>query len=127
MKTEKMDWTRFYAATGYDVWHQRLGHVPFRKIQQTIQHSIGFGGLVGKKYPKDNKCPSCMIGKSTLEHYSRSKAPNPRPMALVHMDVYSSSMTSIGGYSHALTITGSCSEYRWQPEYGMKTQDGISK
>ena len=58
LQTEEMDWTRFNAATGYEIWHQRLGHVPFRNIEQTIQHSIGLEGLIGKRYPKDHKCPS---------------------------------------------------------------------
>ena len=123
LQTEEMDWTRFNAANGYEVWHQRLGHVPFRNIEQTIQHSIGLEGLIGKRYPKDHKCLSCMIGKSTLENYPGSKEPDPRPMALVHMDVYSSSVTSIEGYNHALIITDSCSEHRWQ--YGMKTKDEV--
>ena len=64
-----------------------------------------------------------MIGNSTLENYPGSKEPDSRPMALVHMDVYSSSVTSIEGYDHALIITDSCSEHRWQ--YGMKTKDEV--
>ncbi len=40
LQTEEMDWTRFNAVTGYKVWHQRLGHVPFWNIEETIQHSI---------------------------------------------------------------------------------------
>jgi hypothetical protein len=36
-------------ATGNEMWHQRLGHVPFRNIEQTIQHSIGFGKSGGKE------------------------------------------------------------------------------
>jgi hypothetical protein len=67
----------------------------FRNIEQTIQHSVGLEGLIEKKYPKDHRCPSCMIGKSALENYPGSKEPDPRPMALVHMDVYSSLATSI--------------------------------
>ena len=51
LQTEEMGRTRFNAATGYEVWHQRLGHVPFRNIEQTIQHSFGLEELVGKKYP----------------------------------------------------------------------------
>ena len=78
LQTEEMDWTRFNAATGFEVWHQRLGHVTFWNIEPTIQHSIGLEGLVGKKYPKDHKCQSCMIGKSTLENYpgSRNQIPD---------------------------------------------------
>ena len=54
----------FNTSTDYEVWHQRLGHAPFRNVEETIQHSVGLEGLVGKKYPKDRKCPSCMIDKS---------------------------------------------------------------
>jgi hypothetical protein len=42
-------------------------------------------------------------------------------MALVHMDVYSSLVTSIEGYKYTLIITNSCSEHLWQ--YRMKTKD----
>ena len=64
-----------------------------------------------------------MIGKSTIEIYPGSKEPDPLPVALVHMDVCSSSVTSIEGYNHALVISDSCSEHRWQ--YGMKTMDEV--
>ena len=77
LQTEEMDWTRFNAATGYEVWHQRLVHVPFRNNEQTIQHSVGSEGLIWKRYPKDHKCPSCMIGKRTLENYPGSNEPDP--------------------------------------------------
>ena len=109
LQTEEVDWTRFNAATGYEVWHQRLGHVMIRNIDQTIQHSIGLESLVGKKYRKDHKCPSGMIRKSTFENYPWPEEPDSRPMALVHMDVHSSSVTSIEGYDHGLIITNSCS------------------
>ena len=56
---------------------------------------------------------ACMIGKCTLENYPGSKEPDPRPMALVHMDVYSSSGTSLEGYNHAVIVTDSRSEHRW--------------
>jgi hypothetical protein len=77
--------------------------------------------LVGKKYQKDQKCPACMIGKSTLENYWGLKEPATRPMAVVHMDIYSSSIPSIEGYNHSLILTHTYSEYQWQ--YGMKTKD----
>ncbi len=64
-----------------------------------------------------------MIGKSTLENYPGSKESDHLPMALVHMDVYSSSVTLIKGYNHAQIITDSCSEHRWQ--YGTKSRDAV--
>ena len=60
-----------------------------------------------------------LAGKSDFA----TKEPDPLPIALVHMNVYSSSVTSIEGYNHDLIITDSCSEHRWQ--YGMKTKDEV--
>ena len=61
-----------------------------------------------------------MIGKSILENYPGLLEPATRPLARVNMDLYSSSITSIEGYNHALVFTDSHSSYRW--EYGMKTK-----
>ncbi len=41
-------------------------------------------------------------------------------MTLVHMDVYSSLVTSIKGYNHVLIISSSCSEHYWH--YGIQTK-----
>ncbi len=48
LQTEDMNWTTYDNLTGYDLWHRRLGHVPNRNIEQTIQHSIGLENLIGK-------------------------------------------------------------------------------
>ena len=39
------------------------------------------------------------------------------------MDLYTSSVTSIEGYNHAVVFTDSHSEYGWQ--YGLKTKDEV--
>ncbi len=78
---------------------------------------------MGKLYPEDHECPSCMIGKSTFKNCTGSKEKDHRPMALVHIDVYSSQVTSIEGYNHALIITDSCSEHCWQ--FGMKSKNEV--
>ena len=60
---EDMNWPTHDNLTGYDLWHRRLGHVPNRNIEQTIQHLIGLENLIGKTCKRDQKCPSCMLGK----------------------------------------------------------------
>ena len=107
LQTEDMDWTTYDNLTGYDLWHRRLGHVPNRNIEQTIQHSIGLENLIGKTCKRDQKCPSCMLGKSTLENYPGSMDPASQLLGRVHMDLYSSSITSIEGYNHAIIFTDS--------------------
>ena len=121
LQTEQMDWTTFEELTGYDLWHRRLGHIPHQNIKDTIHHSIGLEDLAKKRFKPDEKGPSCMIGKSTLENYPGSLEPAMRPLARVNMDLYSSSVTSIEGYNHALVFTDSNSSFRW--EYGMKTKN----
>jgi hypothetical protein len=69
LQTKQMDWTTFEELSGYDLWHHRLGHTPHQNIKDTIIHSIGLEGLTGKRFKPDEKCPSCRIGKSTLENY----------------------------------------------------------
>ena len=118
-----MDWTKFDNHSGYDLWHHRLAHAPKQNIKDTIEHSIGLEGLIGKLFDKDEKCPSCMLGKSTLENYPEFREPALQPFSRVHMDLYTSSVTSIEGYTHAVVYTDSHGEYRWQ--YGLKTKDEV--
>jgi len=120
LQTEKMDCTTLDDLTGYDLWHRRLGHIPHQNIKDTICYSFGLEDLAKRQFKPDEKCPSCMIGKSTLENYPGLLEPATRPLARVNMDLYSSSITSIEGYNHALVFTDSNSSYRW--EYGMKTK-----
>ena len=121
LQTEDIDWTTYNELTGYGLWHRRLGHVQHRKIEQTILHASELEGLVGKKFKRDHECPSCMLGKSTLEDYPGLMEPAQHPLERVHMDLYSSLVPSIEGYNHALIWTDSHGGLRWQ--YGMKTKD----
>ena len=113
--------TTFEKVSGYDLWHRRLGHTPHQNIKDSIIHSIGLEDLSGKRFQPDEKCPSCMLGKSTLENYPDSLEPALRPLMRVNMDMYSSSITSIEGHNYAVVFSDSHSEYRWH--YGMKTKD----
>ena len=40
LQTEEMDWTLLNAATGYEVWRQRRGHVPFRSILRKQSNTL---------------------------------------------------------------------------------------
>ena len=100
---------------------QILGHTPHQSIKDTIIHSIGLEDLNGKRFQPEEKCPSCMLGKSTLENYPDSIEPAIRPLMRVNMDMYSSSITLIEGHNYAVVFTDSHSEYRWH--YGMTTKD----
>jgi hypothetical protein len=76
-------------------------------IEQTIQHSIELENLISKMCNRDHKCPSCMLGKSTLENYPGLMEPAFQPLGQVHMDSYSSSITLIEGYNHSVIFPDS--------------------
>ena len=73
---------------------------------------MGLEGLVGKKCNAEEKCASCMVGKSKLEIYPEKLEPASRPLERANQDSYSSSITSIEGYNHAVIFTDSYGEYR---------------
>ena len=54
-----------------------------------------------------------MIGKSTLEDLQKLKDRATAPLWQVNMDSFSSSVTSIEGYNHAVVIADCHTGYRW--------------
>ena len=105
LKTESLTLQQFGKMSGYVLWHRRLGH--FHHSEATIHHSEGLDELVSKKFESHMKCSSCMIGnngKSTLEDLSKLKDRAEEPLHQVNMDSFSSSVTSIEGYNHAVVF-----------------------
>jgi hypothetical protein len=66
-----------------------------------------------------------MIGKSTLEDLPKLKKRALKPLGQVNMDSFSSSVTSIEGYNHAVVFADCHTGYRWV--YGMKVKSDIVK
>ena len=104
LKTERFTMQDFEKISGFVLWHRRLAHSSNRNIRDTINHSIGLEDLKTKKFYSHEKCPSCMIGKSTLEDLPKLKDRATKPLWQVNMDSFSSSVTSIEGYNHAVVI-----------------------
>jgi hypothetical protein len=77
--------------------------------------------LKGKQFYPQEKCPSCMVGESTLEDYPELLQPATQPLERVHLDLYSSSIISIQGYKYSAVFTDSYGGFRWQ--YGLKTKN----
>jgi hypothetical protein len=66
-----------------------------------------------------------MIGKSTLEDLPKLKDSATEPLYQVNMDSFSSSVTSIEGYTYAVVFADCNSGYRWV--YGMKLKSDMLK
>ena len=125
LKTESLTAHQFGKMSGYELWHRRLGHCSNRNIRDTIHHSAGLEGLMSKKFESHAKCPSCMIGKSTMEDLPKLKDRAEEPLAQINMDSFSSSVPSIEGYNHAVVFVDCNSGYRWL--YGMKLKSDMLK
>jgi hypothetical protein len=72
-------------------------------------------------YEEHVKCPSCMIGKATLEDFPKARQVKVKPLHQMNVGSFSSSVASIEGYNHAVVFVDKCTGYRWI--YGMKTKD----
>ncbi len=70
----------------------------------TIKHSEGLEDLQSKTFEEYVKCPSCMIGKSTLENLPKLKSRATEQPVQVNMDLFSSSVQSIEGYNYAVVL-----------------------
>jgi hypothetical protein len=71
------------------------------------------------------KFPACMMSKSHLSNAPGRKERSDKPLAKVHIDIFSSSVTLIEGHNCPLIITDDCTGFRWL--YGLKTNDDILK
>ncbi len=81
--------------------------------------------LIGVNYEAHVKCPSCMLGKATLEDYPGARVRKVPPLYQINMDSFSSSIKSIEGYNHAVVLVNNQTGYQWV--YGMKTKDKTIK
>ena len=65
------------------------------------------------------------MGKESLDDFPKAKRPINKPLYQIHMDSFSSSVTSIEKYNHAIIFVDAATRYRWI--YGMKTKDDALK
>ena len=125
IKTKPLCLREFGKISGYELWHRRLGCSKNRIIRESIAHSTGLEYLRSKTFDEDAKCPSCMIGKSTLEVLPKLKDREMEPLHHVNMDIFSSSVQSIEGYFYAVVLIDCNSGYRWI--YCMKLKSDMLK
>ena len=65
------------------------------------------------------------VRQSNIGRLPKSKNPINKPLYQIHMDSFSSSVTSIEKYSHEIIFVDAATGYRWI--YGMKTKDDAIK
>ena len=61
-------------------------------FETQLNAQIGLEPLKKMTFETHVKCPSCMIGKATLEDFPKAKLPINKPLYQVQMDSFSSSV-----------------------------------
>ncbi len=121
LKVEEMDGRKFHEANGYALWHRRLMHCPKRCIKETISFTKGMEKLLKYQYTDHEKCPGCMVGKSTRQDIPGEIQRVTRPLQRVNFDLVVSSVKSLEGYDHAALCVDDFTGFKWL--YGHKTMD----
>ena len=80
LKIEQTNAQQFEKQTGYNLWHRRMGHSTNHAIRASIKCTTGMESLIGVNYESHVQCPSCMLGKATLEDYPGARARKVPPL-----------------------------------------------
>ncbi len=92
LKIEQMNAQQFKNQSGYELWHRhrKMAHSTNQNIRESISCTTGMESLIGQRYESHVKCPSCMIGKATLEDFLSLKRKVVPPLYQINMDSFSS-------------------------------------
>ncbi|KAG6470975.1 hypothetical protein ZIOFF_072064 [Zingiber officinale] len=86
------------------IWHMRLGHVNYSKLNMMMQKSM-LKGLPQLDIRTDTICAGCQYGKAHQLPYQESNFKAKEPLELVHSDVFGSvKQSSIGGMRYMVTF-----------------------
>lgn len=83
------------------VWHERLGHVSYKKLEQMVTSKmIKVRNLCDVNGNKEKFCEACIFGKQTRKQFNESDTRAVQPCELIHFDVCGPMSTqSLGGNS----------------------------
>ncbi|KAG6499850.1 hypothetical protein ZIOFF_039645 [Zingiber officinale] len=86
------------------IWHMRLGHVNYSKLNMMMQKSM-LKGLPLLDIRTDTICAGCQYGKAHQLPYQESNFKAKEPLELVHSDVFGPvKQSSIGGMRYMMTF-----------------------
>lgn len=94
------------------VWHERLGHVNKRAVQELIKKGLVNGASLSSE--KDFFCEMCHLGKAHRLPFKKMSAKVPtKPGEHIHTDVCGPmSVESLGGKKYFLTFKDDATNYR---------------
>nr|GFA63301.1 hypothetical protein [Tanacetum cinerariifolium] len=96
------------------LWHQRLAHLNFTKINNIMKNSLVYG-LPKMKFEKDHLCFVCEQGKIHQKHHmSKMDFASNKPLYLLHVDLCGlMRVQSINGKQYMLVVVDDYSRYTW--------------
>ncbi|KAL0352357.1 UNVERIFIED_CONTAM: Retrovirus-related Pol polyprotein from transposon TNT 1-94 [Sesamum calycinum] len=96
-----------------DLWHMRLSHVSYSKLDTMMKKSM-LKGLPKLEVRKDTVCAGCQYGKAHQLLYEESNFRAKEPLELIHSDVFGPvKQASIGGMKYMVTFIDDLSRYVW--------------
>nr|DAD23742.1 TPA_asm: hypothetical protein HUJ06_025205 [Nelumbo nucifera] len=110
-ETAYVDKTRKNETT--DLWHMRLGHASYSKLNVMMKRSM-LKGLPQLEVNADTVCAGCQYGKTHQLPYEESKFKAKEPLELIHSNVFGPiKQASIGGMKYMVTFVDDFSRYVW--------------
>ncbi|KAL0377901.1 UNVERIFIED_CONTAM: Retrovirus-related Pol polyprotein from transposon RE1 [Sesamum radiatum] len=96
-----------------DLWHMRLSHVSYSKLDTMMKKSM-LKGLPKLEVRSDTVCAGCQYGKAHQLPYEESNFRTKEPLELIHSDVFGPvRQVSIGGMKYMVTFIDDFSRYVW--------------
>src|SRR6201996_2342285 len=96
--------------------HQRLGHLSYGQIRKLIRKGLISGVKITQAQLNDTPpvCASCAGGKMTRASFPRSVEENAENILdLVHSDLWTPPVQSLGGSKYAITFTDDSKRWVW--------------
>ncbi|KAJ4978478.1 hypothetical protein NE237_009258 [Protea cynaroides] len=96
-----------------NLWHMRLSHVSFSKLNVMMKNSM-LKGLPQLELRTDTICAGCQYRKAHKLKYEESKFKGNEPLELIHTDVFGPvKQASINGIKYMVTFIDDHSRYVW--------------
>src|SRR6187397_1120154 len=95
------------------LWHKRMSHLNFKTLNRLAKKELVVG-LPKTSFRKDGICSACQMGKqSKISFKSKIRHSSIRPLQLLHMDLFESSVTSYAGKKYGLVVVDDFSRFTW--------------
>jgi hypothetical protein len=97
------------STTAFSLWHSRLGHVSFGRLQSLIS-----SGKLGHVTSQNIDCMPCQLAKQPALAFNKSDSISTSPFDLVHSDIWGPSPnTTMGGSKYFVIFVDDYSRFTW--------------